>query len=127
MTLALLFCLQITVAFSAFTAGFSKVDITPPVGVPLAGYDDGDRVTATWPLPSFSTYGTWMNPSTDIIDSQYAKVLILDDGATKAVFVSLDLFLADSTLAEAAYVHAKAEGFTGIPFENIVRASSSQL
>lgn len=55
-------------------AGAAKADITPPVGGRLYGYGArGDAV------------------STGVHDPLFAKVLVLDDGATAVAFVTLDL------------------------------------
>ena len=55
-------------------AGASEVDITPPVGVPLAGY--GDRLG---------------RPSTGVHDPIKARVLVLDNGDDRLAIVSCDL------------------------------------
>lgn len=49
----------------------AKVNITPPVGIPLIG-----------------SYG---KPSDSILDELYAKALVLDDGTSKVAIVSVDL------------------------------------
>ncbi|MCH8121162.1 MAG: neutral/alkaline non-lysosomal ceramidase N-terminal domain-containing protein, partial [Planctomycetes bacterium] len=51
--------------------GCAKVNITPPLGIPLIG-----------------SYG---KPSDDIIEELYAKSLVLNDGSTTIVIVSADL------------------------------------
>lgn len=51
--------------------GCSKVNITPPLGIPLIG-----------------SYG---KPSDDILDELYAKALVLNDGSTTIAIVSADL------------------------------------
>jgi len=51
--------------------GCAKVNITPPLGIPLIG-----------------SYG---KPSDDILDELYAKALVLNDGSTTIAIVSLDL------------------------------------
>ncbi len=53
--------------------GVGKADITPPIGTPLAGY--GARRGA---------------PSTGVHDPTEARALILDNGAEKIAFVSVD-------------------------------------
>ncbi len=56
---------------AALKGGCAKVNITPPLGIPLIG-----------------SYG---KPSDDILDDLYAKALVLDDGATTVAIVSADL------------------------------------
>jgi len=51
--------------------GCAKVNITPPLGIPLIG-----------------SYG---KPSDDILDDLYAKTLVLDDGTNTVAIVSADL------------------------------------
>ena len=50
--------------------GCAKVNITPPVGIPLIG-----------------SYG---KPSDDILDELYAKAMVLDDGQNTVAIVSAD-------------------------------------
>ncbi len=58
---------------SLFKAGVAKVNITPPVGFPQAGYAGRDNVS-------------------DFIDDElYSKALVLDDGETEIVVVTNDL------------------------------------
>jgi hypothetical protein len=54
--------------------GCAKVNITPPLGIPLIG-----------------SYG---KPSDDILDELYAKALVLNDGSTTLAIVSVDLLYA---------------------------------
>ncbi len=51
--------------------GCAKVNITPPLGIPLIG-----------------SYG---KPSDDVLDELYAKALVLNDGRTTLAIVSVDL------------------------------------
>ena len=51
--------------------GCAKVNITPPLGIPLIG-----------------SYG---KPSDDILDELYTKALVLNDGSTTIEIVSVDL------------------------------------
>jgi len=52
-------------------AGCSKVNITPPLGIPLIG-----------------SYG---KPSDDVLDELYAKALVLNDGRSTIAIISADL------------------------------------
>jgi len=56
---------------AALRGGCAKVNITPPVGIPLIG-----------------SYG---KPSEDILDELYARALVLSDGRTTIAIVSADL------------------------------------
>jgi len=59
------------VAPGSLQAGCAKVNITPPVGIPLIG-----------------SYG---KPSDDILDELYVRAMVLDDGNTSVAIVSADL------------------------------------
>jgi len=56
---------------AALKAGVAKVDITPPVGVPLWGYE--------------------LRDSTGTLDPLYARVLVLEVGEKRLALVTLDL------------------------------------
>jgi neutral/alkaline ceramidase-like enzyme len=58
---------------AALRAAVAKVDITPPVGVSMWGYDDRK------------------SPSTGTLDPLYARVLVLEAGDKRLALVALDL------------------------------------
>jgi Neutral/alkaline non-lysosomal ceramidase, N-terminal len=64
-------------------AGTGKSDITPPIGTPLAGY--GARLG---------------KPSTGVHDPTEARALILDNGAEKIAFLSVDHLGFDHAMVE---------------------------
>jgi len=79
--------------------GCGKVNITPPLGIPLIG-----------------SYG---KPSNDILDELYAKALVLNDGNNTLVIVSCDLLY--TPLEEIAGPARKIiTEKTGIPERNIL-------
>jgi len=79
--------------------GCGKVNITPPLGIPLIG-----------------SYG---KPSDDILDELYAKALVLDDGKNTVAIVSADLLY--TPLEEiAGPVRKIITEKTGIPEQNIL-------
>jgi neutral ceramidase len=79
--------------------GCAKLNITPPLGIPLIG-----------------SYG---KPSDDILDELYAKALVLDDGDNTLVIVSCDLLY--TPLEEIAGPARKIiTEKTGIPERNIL-------
>ena len=61
-----------TVPLTNLKAGVAKVDITPPISVPLGGYADRE------------------GPATGIHDPLYAVAIVFDDGKNLAALVSLD-------------------------------------
>lgn len=85
---------------SNLTAAAEKVDITPPIGVPLAGF--GDRT----------------GPSTGIKDALHAGVLVVDDGTRRAAIVTLDLIGIGE--AETRRIRERIEELTGIPGDHIL-------
>ena len=89
----------------------------------MAGYNHGPRRVPYWPLPRPDVYTTFMMPSTGVLDPNYGKCLVLDDGNTKFAFVTLDGIGSDGTLNELAYDIAIDNGFD-IPFENVLFSSS---
>lgn len=85
---------------AALKGGFSKVDITPPVGVWLSGYSSRNK------------------PSEGISDELYAKAMVLDDGQNKIAIVSADLLW--FPLEITAEIREIARKKTGIPESNIL-------
>lgn len=85
-------------------AGISRVDITPPVGVDLAGY--AARETG----------------STGIHDRLFARAIVLDDGRTRAALITCDLMGLDTV--DVGEVRLAAEKAAGVPAENIMVAAS---
>jgi neutral ceramidase len=88
-----------SIAHATLEGGCAKVNITPPLGIPLIG-----------------SYG---KPSDDILDELYAKALVLDDGTNAVVIVSCDLLY--TPLEEIAGPARKIiTEKTGIPEQNIL-------
>jgi len=86
-------------ALAELKGGCSKVNITPPLGIPLIG-----------------SYG---KPSDDILDELYAKALVLNDGTNTVAIVSADLLY--TPLEEiAGPVRKIITEKTGIPERNIL-------
>jgi len=79
--------------------GCSKVNITPPLGIPLIGSKG--------------------KPSDDILDELYAKALVLNDGRTIIAIVSVDLLY--TSLEEITNpVRAIIKEKIGIPEQNVL-------
>jgi hypothetical protein len=86
-------------AAAELKGGCGKVNITPPLGVPLIG-----------------SYG---KPSDDVLDELYAKALVLDDGTNTVAIVSADLLytpLEEITGPVRRIIKEKI----GIPGENVL-------
>jgi hypothetical protein len=91
-----LFC---PAAEAALKGGCAKVNITPPLGIPLIG-----------------SYG---KPSDDVLDELYAKAMVLDDGTNAVAIVSCDLLY--TPLEEiSGPVRRIVKDKIGIPEENVL-------
>ena len=76
---------RITPAPGRFQAGWAKVELTPPVGAPLAGYGARDGA-----------------PSTGIHDPLFVKALAVGDGDDTAVIVGADTLVVPENSGELA-------------------------
>jgi len=104
-------------------AGAARANITPPVGCYLAGYGDPQTVRPAVTHDDRIAYpGPRTQPSTGINDDLYAKVLVLDDGATQMALVTLDLIGMDEDLV--AQVRAAIQRATDIPAGSVLVAAS---
>jgi len=92
-------CFFCSVAHAILKGGCGKVNITPPLGIPLIG-----------------SYG---KPSDDVLDELYAKALVLDDGTNAVVIVSCDLLYTPLEEIAGPVREIIAEN-TGIPEQNIL-------
>jgi hypothetical protein len=84
-------------------AGAAAVVITPPLGVPMAGY--------------YSERG-----ATAVHDDLYSRALVIESGGAKAALVILDLISTSRAFVEAA--RKQIESTTGIPATNVMISAS---
>ena len=90
-----------TVFAGEFRAGFARMDITPPLGTPIAGYYSR-RV------------------SDGMLDPLYARCLAVSDGETRALILSIDnLHLYDKTFEDVREAISRK---TGVPLGAIFLA-----
>lgn len=79
--------------------GTTRIDITPPPGLPLMGYPDIRTVQGA---PTFHRREAGYTPrqghALGTLDPLYGKVLVLDQGAHRIALVSLDLCVVDDAL-----------------------------
>ena len=81
--------------------GTAAVKITPPLGIPLAGY--------------YSPRG-----SDGVLEDLYAKVVVLDDGQTQAAMVVCDLITVPRhTVLEARKLIEQTDQDTGQPRDDL--------
>ncbi len=85
-------------------AGAARIDITPTVGVDLAGFLMRD------------------GPSVGIHDPVYARALALDDGQTQALIIACDLLGLEVAFVDR--IRRQIEHETGIPGAHIMIAAS---
>lgn len=84
---------------AALQGGFAKINITPPLGIPLIGSKG--------------------NPSDEILDDLFAKAMVLYDGRTKVAILSADLLY--TPLEEiTGPVRKLIRERTGIPETNVM-------
>jgi neutral ceramidase len=72
-------------------AAFTALDVTPPKGVPLAGFGGGNRRLFPWDVFDKYPYATFLKPSKGKLDPIRAKVLVLKRGSKKLLFLGLDV------------------------------------
>ncbi|MCP5111729.1 MAG: hypothetical protein GY953_12940, partial [bacterium] len=88
------------VPLSNLKAGAAKVDITPPLAIPLSGYADRK------------------GPATGIHDPLNAAVIAFDDGGRRAAIITLDIL--DLSLADGDAIKAAVSRATGIARDHIL-------
>ena len=89
-----------TVPLTNLKAGAAKVDITPPISVPLGGYADRE------------------GPATGIRDPLYAVTIVFDDGDNRTALVTLDTLQVMEKDGDAFRKAVKET--TGIPSDHII-------
>ncbi len=105
-----------------FRAGVAVVNMTPPIGVPLAGYGGDDR-RLNFPDLNPNNFHTFLKPSQGFKDSVMAKALVLDNGTERVCIVTLDLVATDEELLRLAHQKAAAQNFS-VPLEKVLACSS---
>jgi hypothetical protein len=85
---------------SALKAGVARVDITPPLGIQMAGYNSTGR------------------PAKGVLDPLYAQALVLDDGRRRIALVTLDLIftLLDPEMEEIRSLVRKSTAIEDVIF-----------
>lgn len=99
--LAVALWLSVPADARALEVGVAAGDITPVVGVPLAGFGGGDRRRAIPDLLGLDPYSFYLTPSTGVRDPIRAKAMVLREGGRELAFVSLDLVAVPRDLRES--------------------------
>ncbi|MFN7685511.1 MAG: neutral/alkaline non-lysosomal ceramidase N-terminal domain-containing protein [Oligoflexia bacterium] len=81
-------------------AGFYAEDVTPEIGVPLAGFGGGARRLIPWDVFNKHKYATFLTPSNGKLDPIRSKVMVLERQGKRLFFVSLDIVGADPKIRE---------------------------
>ena len=89
-----------TITKTNLRAGVAKVDITPPIGIPLGGYDVRE------------------GPATGIHDPLHVVVIVFDDGETRAAIVSLDILQVLQQAGDS--IRSAIQSATGIHKDHII-------
>lgn len=105
---------QVGQAHAGYKMGSAAVDITPPIGTPLAGYGGKDRRIIPWDFFNRHRYAHYLKPSTGVLDPIRAKsvVIELEQGETRkrALILSLDTVGTDDVFVGKIRKVAKSYG-----------------
>jgi len=71
--------------------GLSSLDVTPPVGVPLAGYGGGARRNLPYDIGDKYPFAHFFNPSKGKRDPIRSKVMAIKKGKKRLYFMSVDV------------------------------------
>lgn len=91
-------------------AGAAAVDITPPVGVPLAGYGGFGRRLLIPDLLGRYPYAFWFKPSQGTHLPIMARALVFERGEERVLLLSVDLVGIDSRLVTELRSRLASEG-----------------
>ncbi len=102
-------------------AGARAVDVTPPVGVPLAGYGGMGRRLLLPDLLNRYPYAFWFKPSRGIHDPIMARALVLQSGARRVLWVAVDLIGPDPEMVSELRERLAA---IGLRYDAVILAAS---
>lgn len=91
-------------------AGAASVDITPPVGVPLAGYGGFGRRLLIPDLLRRHPYAFWLKPSQGTHLPIMARALVFERGKERVLLLSVDLVGIDRRLVSELESRLASEG-----------------
>jgi len=102
-------------------AGAWAVDVTPPVGVPLAGYGGMGRRLLVPDLLNRYPYAFWFKPSRGVHDPIVARALVLQSGARRVLWVAVDLIGPDPEMVSELKERLAA---IGLRYDAVILAAS---
>jgi hypothetical protein len=88
------------------------VDVTPPVGVPLAGYGGGARRLVFPDLLDRHPLAFWFKPSVGVHDPIMARALVLQFGAIRLLWITVDLVAVDPDMVRELRTRLATFGLT---------------
>ena len=103
------------------TAGAASIALSVPPGTPLAGYGSAKRRLLFPDVLGRHPHAFWFAPSAGTQDPLAARALVLEAGATRLVWVTLDLIAVDRAFTRAVQDRLAAAGVP--PATLIVSAS----
>lgn len=80
-----------TMCPDCLVAGAASVDVTPPIGVPLAGYGAFSRRLLPPDLLGRAQYAFWLKPSRGVHDPIMVRALLLESRRVRLLWVTADL------------------------------------
>jgi hypothetical protein len=105
----------------ALQAGAATVALRVPPGTPLAGYGSSARRLLVPDVLGRHPHAFWFKPAAGELDPLVARALVLEDGATRLIWLTADLVAVDRELTEAVAARLKSVGLG--PSALIVSAS----
>lgn len=93
-------------------AGAHSVDVTPPVGVPLAGYGEFGRRRLVPDLLGLHPYAFWFKPSRGVHQPLKARALVLERGQVRVLWIAVDLIGVSPVLVSDLKSRLVAEGLS---------------
>lgn len=89
-----------TPCLGCITAGAAALDVTPPVGVPLAGYGGLDRRLALPDLLGRAPYAFWLKPSRGVHDPIMVRALHMESKEVRLLWIAVDLIGVDREMVQ---------------------------
>lgn len=110
-----------TAASAGLLAGAHAVDVTPPVGIPLAGYGGRGRRLFIPDVLNRHPYAFWLKPSQGVHDPIMARALVLQSSERRVLWITVDLVGTDPEMMPALRTRLRA---TGLTYDAIVLSAS---
>lgn len=102
-------------------AGAASVDVTPPIGVPLAGYGAFSRRLLPPDLLGRAPYAFWLEPSRGVHDPIMVRALLLESLRTRLLWVAIDLIGIDRDMVKE--VRSRL-GTLGLRYDAVIISAS---